>query len=192
MSFQSAPGIVDFTHEWREALRRHKQVCEVAVSAAGERRRIRCEDFHYRWGIVPERTARWDLLFVDSKAFAIREADGVHMEFHCSCASPPPQSKPRCEQTRGWGKPDGTGKMVGVAVEQRRVDIGEASTVIRFAPALGCEQTQVIETRHQFGLPVARSSNTVTRLRPGEPEPTRFRIPAGSKRVAGFPPERHP
>lgn len=117
MSFQSTPGMVEFTHEWREGLSRRKQVCEVAVSSTGARR-IRCEDFHYRWGVIPERTAR-DLPLADSKTFAIRDAEGLHMEFQCPCAGTPPQSS---EHARRWGKPDGVGETAGVPVEQRRVD----------------------------------------------------------------------
>lgn len=170
-------------------IERHRGQCEVAVMGDGSRMN-RCEDQFFEHYFIPKGEYKMQSLYLRSEnaGFQIDHTARTVVGGPCGCTWEPIRALPddsTCSRTAefrlGQSKHAGSGRIAGQAVvSYQGVDEDGIFTEVSLAPALACEVMEVIRTwPGTLGIPGAKWHYLVTSYKPGEPDPTLFRPPAG-------------
>jgi len=163
--------------------------CEVAVASDGSRMN-RCEQelFHHYFIPNGHRTEHGLYLRSANSAFQIDHSTRTAHGGTCHCAWEPPVAPAddgECRRTAAvhlWeGKRTGTGYVSGHrVVRYRSVDWQGMQIELSLAPGLGCEVMEEVHTSPgTLGIPGAKWRYRVSSYKPGEPDSSVFRLPAG-------------
>lgn len=184
--------------EWRNRswgfhdIERSRIQCDAAISS-DDSRMNRCEYDSFRYYFVPagRGTAHTLYLRPENTGFTIDDARHSVKGGPCSCTWPFARALPdddQCTRTAavqlGERAPIGTGQVAGYHVIRYRAVAESGITIeLSLAPALNCEVMDEVETwPGTLGVPGAKWHYRVTSYKPGEPDRTLFRLPAGYTR----------